>query len=142
MPLSFAISKWNNQDSEQLRTFVVTDVNIGFHNDGKILTLYEITNVVRWPRYTQCCGTFLIHVTCSHLAGRINTLPLLCPLGALHKLQQHAQGVSFNLFAYALSFTERQSLLAGSRVQATSIYICTQYLTKYPSFGHGRRDPC
>lgn len=59
--------------------------------------------------------------------------PSCAPWVAAHTLQRHAQGVSFNLFAYALSFAEsHRLLLAGSRMRTTSIYICIQYLTEYP----------
>jgi hypothetical protein len=65
------------------------------------------------------------------------------PWVAVHTLQQHAQGVSFNLFAYALSFAEsHRLLLAGSRMGTTSIYICIQYLTEYSRSGYVRRNPC
>ena len=65
------------------------------------------------------------------------------PWVAAHTLQQHAQGVSFNLFAYALSFAEsHRLLLARSRMRTTSIYICIQYLTEYPRSGYMRTEPC
>ena len=63
------------------------------------------------------------------------------PWVAVHTLQQHAQGVSFNLFAYALSFAEsHRLLLAGSRMG--NIYLCIQYLTEYARSGYARRNPC
>jgi len=65
------------------------------------------------------------------------------PWVAAHTLQRHAQGVSFNLFAYALSFAEsHRLLLAGSRMRTTSIYICIQYMTEYPRSGYMRTEPC
>lgn len=64
------------------------------------------------------------------------------PWVAAHTLQRHEQGVSFNLFAYALRFAEsHRLLLAGSRMRTTSIYICIQYLTEYPRSGYMRTEP-